>query len=184
MKFRTFLALVAITTLFNFAGCRLGYTPYDECAPTFPGGQCDERCDPLFRAGSPYFGSSRCYDGDATALYEYTEESYVPPASSDCKECNAQAPVVKHAPVASASPQVYTKSEVQPAYRAPLRPQTVRGKGAYEEGGWEGKLSFPNQSNNFNISLQELQREDPSITDVRIINSGMESDHGGFVPRL
>lgn len=185
MKFHAFLVTATIVLSCSFLGCRLGYTPYDYAGATFPGGPPDERCDSLYRAGSYFNGTARPYTEDGSALYRNGTDQ-------DCKECS--------------SPHLY--SDGNHVVESPAHtPETTRmpsplpvKSGLFtkkatnaSESGWHGsnEMSFPQTDGSFVISLEELQREDPSIREVKILNSGDETvdmssqnDHGGFVPRL
>jgi hypothetical protein len=79
---RALLAWTTLSLLLTATGCRMCFTPYDECSPTFTG-ECGEDCAPRARAGSilsgyfPFIPSETVVDEPTGSS---VEENIAPPA--------------------------------------------------------------------------------------------------------
>ena len=182
-RFSIPLLLVSLLT-----GCRMCGSPYDYTGPLCSGKNCDWTCDPMYRAGSIFSNGAFVHENPYKSHPQATQHGCqncgpspgrtVPQeTSSDGRQQGKQHGgigipdgmpnghgIVPELPETPEEPDEHRFIPPNlPPLDQPLRPET--------------RSATPFDANSTGIDWDELRREDPSITDIEIINVEEEIGH-------
>ena len=187
--FRNFFIVFVMFTLTGSVGCRFCASPYDYCPPTFTGNEygstCGYTCDPLFRAGSRFYGTEDycscrgCDIGCSTCVGEtiqYGSEYYAPSESEMPVESVRPVPSsgkqIPDAPDPPAVPAVPNKVQSTQKLRTNSNlvsnstPRAINSNPSY--GNKAAAVKRIEAATDLSeITLEELQKIDPSVIDVK-----------------
>ena len=187
--FRNLFIVFVILLLSGLVGCRFCASPYDYCPPTFTGSDygstCGYTCDPLFRAGSRFYGSEDycscrgCEVGCASCAGETVqyESEYVVPSQSGVPSDAVRSvpspikkvPTAPNPPTAPAVPnKVQSTQKLRSNSKLVSTPESklVNANPAY--GNKTAAVKRVETASDISeITLEELQKIDPNVIDVR-----------------
>lgn len=193
---RILFPLVLLALAAGMSGCRMCGSPDDYCIPAYIERDCDYRgCDTLYRAGSIFYDNvdyrsvsdpdcndcsmSNAGDWGKTKAVKPFRNIGVPPKAPDANENGFEMPTREELmrgvrPGLGVPETVPTDDEpgTERISPPPTRPFTPIGPTGPIDPSAPVDPAFPfsTQSGEPKITVEELRRLDPTITDVQILN--------------